>query len=460
MLINVDRARQRADDPGVTIERTNTNATTGRTEALAGHLREGLIEVPRGLKGVVVAHTEIGDVRGDEGFYHYRQYSAVDLARTSTVEDVWFLLFEGRLPSTTERATFVERVATSRAIPDEVAAVLPAIARSTTSPLDGFRTGLSLVAAHLGLRPVIDLDEDERKRDALRLCAVTPSLVTTLHRLRAGGAPVPPRPDLSWAENYLWMLDGVMPAPEVARAVECYLISTIDHGFNASTFTARVIASTGADVGACLVGAVGALSGPLHGGAPSRALELLDQIGPLDGIVDGVLSEADRNRIDEIVRSKLRAGEKLMGFGHPVYQGEDPRSTMLRDVAMSLGGPLAERARLVEQRVIELLDAHWPERGLRTNVEYYAGVVMARCGLAPEMFTPTFASSRVIGWSANVLEQAADGKILRPSARYVGPPAPQPVPVSASPAVPSISISISRPAQVLRREGDVPTRTG
>ena len=429
------------------MERTSESMTDATTAMVAGDrgsghgdLREGQIEVPRGLKGVVVARTEIGDVRGDEGFYHYRQYSAVDLAREATVEDVWFLLFEGRLPSVGERDAFSAAMAPHREVPAEVAAVLPAIARSAASPLDGFRTALSLLAAHLGLRPVIDLDPDERKADAARLCAVTPTLLTALHRLRTGEEPVAPQPGLGWAENYLWMLDGRLPAPEAARAIESYLISTIDHGFNASTFTARVIASAGADVGACLVGAIGALSGPLHGGAPSRALDLLEEIGPLAGVADGVLHEADRARIDEVVGAKLRHGEKLMGFGHAVYQGEDPRSTMLREVATSLGGPLVDRARLVEGRVIELLDEFRPERGLRTNVEYYAGVVMARCGLAPEMFTPTFASSRVIGWSANVLEQAADGKILRPSARYVGPAAPVPVPSRISPTVASIPV--------------------
>ena len=406
-------------------------------------LRDGQTEVPRGLKGVVVARTEVGDVRGEEGFYHYRQYSAIELAQRSTVEDVWFLLFEGRLPTPGERAAIVDRVARQRAVPDQVAAVLPDIARASASPLDGFRTALSLVGAHLGLRPVIDLSRDERKADATHLCAVTPTLLTALHRLRAGAAPLAPRAELGWAENFLWMLDGEIPSTERARAIECYLISTIDHGFNASTFTARVIASTGSDVASCLVGAVGALSGPLHGGAPSRALELLDRIGPLQGTGSGVLTAEDRARVDLVVRTELQAGEKLMGFGHPVYRGEDPRSTMLRDVAESLGGPLVDRARLIEGRVIELLDEFKPERRLRTNVEYYAGVVMQRCGVPAEMFTPTFASSRVIGWSANVLEQADDGKILRPSARYVGPPAPEPLPEPGSPTAAAALVPVA-----------------
>ena len=196
------------------------------------------------------------------------------------------------------------------------------------------------------------------------------------------------------------------------------------------------------DLGAALVGAVGAMSGPLHGGAPSRALDLLDEIGPLPGT--GPLTGAGRDRVDEVVHAKLDAGDKLMGFGHAVYRTEDPRSVLLRETARDLGGPLVDQAIRVEQRVVELLDEHRPERGLRTNVEYYAGVVMAQCGIPPELFTPTFASSRVIGWCANILEQADDGKILRPSARYVGPRAPAPLP----PWVPATSAEVSGTPEV------------
>ena len=384
------------------------------------------IEVPRGLKGVIVADTAVGDVRGSEGFYHYRQYSAVELAQRCSLEEVWFLLLEGRLPSETELEGFVAATATLREIPTEVRAVLPAIAASADAPLDAFRTALSLLAADLRLRPLIDTDPKERHEDALRLCAVTPTLLTALYRLHHGLEPIPPRPDLHWADNYLWMLHGEVADPRHVRAIEQYLILTVDHGFNASTFTARVIASTGADLGAALVGAVGAMSGPLHGGAPSRALDLLDEIGPLEGT--GPVTGTARDRIDEVVHAKLASGEKLMGFGHAVYLTEDPRSNLLRGVALDLGGPLVDQAVRVEARVVELLDEFRPERKLRTNVEYYAGVVMSRCGVPAEMFTPTFASSRVIGWCANILEQADDGKILRPSARYIGPSAPAPVP--------------------------------
>lgn len=376
-----------------------------------------LVEVPRGLAGVVVTDTRIGDVRGLEGFYHYRQYSAVDLARTRGFEDVWHLLVYGELPDARRSAAFARETAALRRLPDEVRAALPAIAAAggRSGPLAGMRTALSLLGAARGFRPVYDVDAEQRRRDTLEAAAAVPTLLTALHRLGQGLDPVEPREDLSYAANYLYMLTGSVPDDGPARAIEQYLISTIDHGFNASTFTARVIASTGADVAACLAGAVAALSGPLHGGAPSRALDTLDAIGTPD-------------RIDSWVRERVLGGERIMGFGHAIYRTEDPRSRMLREVAKKFGGPRVDFAVEVERHVEAILAELKPGRELHTNVEYYAGVVMELCGLPREMFTPTFAAARVVGWSANILEQAEDTKIIRPVARYVGPEAPAPVP--------------------------------
>lgn len=369
-----------------------------------------LVEVPRGLAGVVVTDTEVGDVRGSEGYYHYRQYSAVELARTRSFEDVWHLLVHGDLPDPGRAAAFAAETAALRRLPEEVSTALPAVAAASgvSGPLAGMRTALSLLGAARGLRPVYDIDADRRRADTVAACAAVPTLLTALYRLGRGLEPVEPRADLPYAANYLYMLTGSEPDPRRARAVEQYLISTIDHGFNASTFTARVIASTGADVAACLVGAVGALSGPLHGGAPSRALDTLDAIGTPD-------------RIDPWIRDRVRAGDRVMGFGHAVYRTEDPRSRMLREIAQGFGGPRVEFAVEVERQVERILAELKPGRELHTNVEFYAGVVMELCGLPREMFTPTFAAGRVIGWSANILEQAADSKIIRPVARYVGP---------------------------------------
>nr|WP_198676884.1 citrate synthase/methylcitrate synthase [Streptomyces atratus] len=375
------------------------------------------LDVPRGLAGVVVTDTALGDVRGREGFYHYRQYSAIELAQTRSFEDVWYLMFEGALPDAAARAEFAARTAALRRLPAEVREALPAIARAgaVSGPLAGLRTALSLLGASAGFRPVYDIDADRRRSDALAACAAVPTVLTALHRIGQGLEPVEPRDDLPYAANYLYMLTGSIPDAARVRAVEQYLISTVDHGFNASTFTGRVVASTGADVAACLVAAVGALSGPLHGGAPSRALDTLDAIGTPD-------------RIDGWIRERVLAGERIMGFGHPVYRTEDPRSRMLRGIAQGFGGPLVDFAVEVERQVEAILAELKPGRELHTNVEFYAGVVMELCGLPREMFTPTFCAARVVGWSANILEQAEDSKIIRPAARYVGTPSPQPVP--------------------------------
>lgn len=376
-----------------------------------------LQDVPKGLAGVVVAETEVGDVRGMEGFYHYRQYNAVELAEKRTLEDVWHLLFEGRLPSRAERERFIEEIRPLRQVPPSVKGLLPAIAKAGDHfiPLDALRTAVSLLAYASDFKPTLDLDQATLRADAMHVCAVIPTLIMALYRLNHDQEPIDPNPDLPYSANYLYMLTGEVPKPEYARGVEQYQISTIDHGFNASTFTARVITSTGADLGSAVVGAIGALSGPLHGGAPSRALDMLDAIGTPD-------------RAEGWIRNAVQHGEKIMGFGHRVYKTDDPRSLMLRGVAERLGGPMVDFAKQVERTVVDTLAELKPGRALYANVEFYAGVVMDRCGLPRDLFTPTFASSRVIGWCANILEQAADNRIIRPSARYVGPPPPEPVP--------------------------------
>ncbi|HWG72509.1 MAG TPA: citrate/2-methylcitrate synthase [Acidimicrobiales bacterium] len=377
---------------------------------------DALIDVPAGLKGVAVTDTEIGDVRGGQGFYHYRQYSATDLASKCGLEDVWRLMVDGALPSTLdERSAFDAETRPLRALPHGLVDVLGRVAAFGGVSLGGLRSAVSLLAEADGMAPLWGADPAARRRDLLRLVAVTPTLVAALWRLSQGRTPVEPDPDLGHAANYLYMLDGRRPDPVATRPVEQYLILTVDHGFNASTFTARVIASTGADAGAAVTGALGALSGPLHGGAPSRALEALEAIG-------------DPANAATWVRGAIERGERIMGFGHAVYRGHDPRSLMLRDVAVGLGGDLVDFAVIVERAITDTLAELRPNRPLYTNVEYYAGVVMSSCGLARELFTPTFAVSRVIGWCANIAEQAQSRRIIRPSARYVGPPAPQPVP--------------------------------
>jgi citrate synthase len=377
------------------------------------------VEIPEGLEGVAVAHTDLGDVRGKQGFYHYRQYSAVELAEKRTLEDVWHLMLEGRLPDLEEREAFIEEVRPLREIPDAVKKHLPSIATlgDRFVPLEALRAAYSVYASQQDFKPSLDVDAAELRSQALRTCAVFPTLIMALYRLNRHEDPVDPHPDLPYAANYLYMLQGEVAPPEHGRAVEQYLIATIDHGFNASTFTGRVITSTGADLGSAVLGALGALSGPLHGGAPSRALDMLRDIG-------------SEEKAEPWLRDAVEHGKRLMGFGHRVYKTEDPRNVLLREVAERLepDSPKVDLAKFVEKKAVEILEELKPGRMLYPNVEFYSGVVMDMIGMPPPLFTPTFACSRVIGWTAHILEQAADNRLIRPSASYTGPEPPQEVP--------------------------------
>jgi citrate synthase len=367
-----------------------------------------MIDVPRGLAGVAVAETAVGDVRGEEGFYHYHQFDATGLARTRSFEDVWRLLIDGNLPANpAEAAAFRAETGPRRVLPAPVDAVVAAVGR-LGAPDAGLRAVMAAVGAAAGLRPIVDLTREEVRRDGLLMAAPMSTAVAALYRRRQGLAPVPVDPAGGLVEDYLRQLSGEDPAPEQVRALQQYLVTTIDHGFNNSTFTARVVASSGADTGACVVAAMGALSGPRHGGAPSRALDMLDAIGTAD-------------RAEAWVQAELDAGRRIPGFGHPVYRTMDPRSVLLAEVATGLGGPRVELATQVEATVRAQLARRHPERPLDTNVEFWASIVLEGAGVPPELFTSTFAVARVIGWTAHSLEQADDTKIIRPSAHYVGP---------------------------------------
>lgn len=375
-----------------------------------------LIDAPAGLEGVVVAETAIGDVRGDEGFFHYRGHPAPALATSCSFEAVWHLLHEGRLPDSDELRAFRHRTGALRGLPEPVRAALPHIAR-TGAVMSGVRTALSL--AGQDAPSWLDQTPDARAAAALRLAALMPTLAAAVWRARNGQPLIAPDPSLGLAADYLRMATGVTPSLQQAEAVERYLLLTIDHGFNASTFTARVVASTGADLTAAAVAGIAALSGPLHGGAPSRVVDMLHEIGA-------------RDAARPWVARALASGQRIMGFGHRVYRTEDPRSAVLKQTALALGGPIVDLAIDVERVALEILDAKYPERRLRTNVEFYAGVVLHEIGLPPELFSPTFAVSRMVGWMAHVLEQSAGNRIIRPASRYVGP---VPVPATMAPAV-------------------------
>lgn len=373
------------------------------------------IDVPPGLAGVVVAQTSIGDVLGDEGRYHYRGHDAVSLARTGDFERAWQLLVMGEQPGPDAAARFRERVAALRTPPATVREFVTRLASTGTAtavdPLRGLQATLPVLAAARGARPLYDLDETARIEEALAVAAAAPGILAAFHRGRIGEDPWEPAADSrrGVVEDYLVRVTGRDPDARAVHALSAYLVSTLDHGFNASTFTARVIASTGADVASCIVGALGALSGPLHGGAPSRALDALDAVS----------DRIDPARIERHVRGELAAGRRLMGFGHAVYRTADPRARLLRDVALQVGGKRVELAVEYERTAERLLAKYKPDRDLHTNVEFYAAVVLEQCGIPREMFTPTFAMSRIIGWTAHVLEQAREKKIIRPSSRYV-----------------------------------------
>jgi citrate synthase len=370
---------------------------------------ETLIDVPAGLHNVAVTETLIGDVRGDEGFYHYREYDATDLARNVTFEDVWHLLERGALPDDDARAEFRAAIASLRFVPFELCELVDLIARtSDDAPLSQLRTVLSASASAIGAVPMLDVASEARAEQARHLAAIVPSVLARLHRRAAGLALVEPDPWLGHAAAYLYEVTGVVPSEAHVRALEQYLILTIDHGFNASTFTGRVVASTGASIVDVVCSAIGALAGPLHGGAPSRALDALDAIGTPERAADWV-------------RGEVESGRRIMGFGHAVYRVADPRSSLLREVAHELGGELVERAMAIEAEILATLAEIKPDRPLPSNVEFYAGVIMATVGLPRSMFTPTFAVSRTVGWCTHALEQAAAAKLIRPSARYVGP---------------------------------------
>lgn len=359
---------------------------------------------PPGLKGVVVADTTIGSVRGSEGFFHYRDFDAVEVARHQTFEAAAALLIDGALPDAAGESGFRAELATARRLDNDTISAMNMLGPTLDSPLAGLRAMLSLIVDDT---PTIDLSETERRQRVITAVGAVPSVLAGLYRISQGESILNADPGLGHASDFVRMSTGTTPTPRLARAVETYLLLTADHGFNASTFTARVVTSTGAGVSSAIVGAIGALSGPLHGGAPSRVLDMIGAIG-------------DPMNTEVWARDELAAGRKLMGFGHAVYRADDPRSALLREVALGLGGELVGQAEEIEARMLAFLRAAKPNATIVTNVEFYAAVVLHLAGISQDMFTPTFTTSRVVGWAAHVLEQAANNKIMRPKARYTG----------------------------------------
>ena len=360
--------------------------------------------VTQGLDGVVAAATRLSHVDGEAGKLTLAGYPVEDLAPHASFEEVAHLFLYGRLPALAERAAFGQELARKRALPRAAIELLREAASVNVPPMDALR-----MAA-----PILSLGREENPLDdAIAAVAAFPTIVGVYWRLRHGKPPVPVRPDLSHAAHYLHQLSGDEPSFERTRALETYLNTVCDHGFNASTFAARVIVSTQSDVISAITGAVGALKGPLHGGAPGPALQMVFDIGTPE-------------RAEAVIRARLDRGERLMGFGHRIYRVRDPRADVLAQAAEQFYGnggdrDLYELARSVEATALRLLRERKPERRLDTNVEFYTALLLHGLGLAPELFTPTFAVGRVLGWSAHCLEQLREGRLIRPQSTYVGP---------------------------------------
>ncbi|HMB53635.1 MAG TPA: citrate synthase/methylcitrate synthase [Thermoanaerobaculia bacterium] len=363
---------------------------------------------PRGgLEGVVAATTRLSHVEGEAGRLTLAGHPLAEIAPHASCEEMAFLLWEDRLPKPDELAELRRELVVHRTLPPAVLDLLRAAAGA--DPMDALRMGVAALDAGTDSKPA----ERTPRGDAVRLLAAVPSIVAAHHRLAAGLEPVAPRDDLDHAAAYLHQLTGAVPAPERTRALATYLNTVSDHGLNASTFTARVIVSTGSDLVSAVAGAVGALKGPLHGGAPGPALDTVLEIG-------------DASRAETVLRQKLERGERLMGFGHRVYRVRDPRADVLAAAAERLfengGGDrgLYRLALAVEQVALRLLREHKPDRRLDTNVEFYTALLLHGLGLPAELFTPTFAVGRTAGWTAHALEQAATGRLIRPAAEYSG----------------------------------------
>jgi citrate synthase len=353
------------------------------------------------LSGVVVAQSAISSIDPDEGVLMYRGYDIAELAEHSSYEEVAYVLLYGELPDASELDGFREALS-KRELPSRVQSIIDGAAGALS--MDVLRTAVSALAA-------TDPDRDDNGRDAglrkaARLIAQLPTIVTRHHRRRQKLEPVAPDPELGYAENFLQMLHGEPPGEQATRAFDVAMILHAEHELNASTFTARVIAGTGADLHAALVGGIAALGGPLHGGANAAAMKLFERFGSAE-------------RTPGEVRGMLERKEKLFGFGHPLYRAYDPRALILKRSSLEFseeaGDPnwyaITEAA---ERTVFE-------EKGLYPNVDLYSASVYTYLGIPTDLFTPLFAASRIVGQAAHVLEQQADNKIIRPSSEYVGP---------------------------------------
>jgi len=356
--------------------------------------------VSYGLENVVVAETDLSLVDGQNGLLIYRNHWARDLAIHHTFEEVAHLLWYGKLPTAEQRHALHEQLAAHRELPAYVRTLLDQLP-TDMDMMSVLRTGVSALQVPGDSWP-------PTMEQVIALTAKLPTIIAHRYARLKGREPLAPRTDLGHTANYLYMLKGAEPQPAHVRAFDAYLILTQEHGLNASTFASRVVASTRSDLISSVVAGIGALKGPLHGGAPSEVTEMIEAIGTKENAEPWLLNALER-------------GERLMGFGHRVYRTIDPRATALSTIASELSqdDPWFDLAVHVEQVALRLLAEHKPHRKLSTNVEFYAAAVMRAIGLPDDLFTPSFAVSRTVGWCAHVLE-AAQNKIIRPQSTYTG----------------------------------------
>ena len=357
-----------------------------------------------GLAGVIAAETKLSRVDGQKGELIIAGYPLEEIAPQATFEEMVYLLWHGRPPTTAQLAQLTANMAALRDIPAAVYDLLSATAAQNKPAM----TALRIAAGALDL----DQPELDPQASAVLILARLPTIVAAYHRYQQGLEPIKPDASLSHVANYLYMLSGERPHAARTRGMETYFNTVVDHGLNASTFAGRVIIATQSDMVSAVTGAIGALKGPLHGGAPGPALDMVFEIGTADNA-------------EPYLRAKLAQGDRLMGFGHRVYKVRDPRADVLGEAAATMftaagDMDLYHLALHVEKTAVRLLEETKPGRNLQTNVEFYTALLLHGFGLPTDLFTPTFALARTAGWIAHAFEQLATGRLIRPKAQYIG----------------------------------------
>ena len=362
-----------------------------------------------GLEDVVATSSAICYLDGDRGVLAYCGYDIHDLAQSATFEEVCFLLWHRRLPTRAELGDLQSQLAAARPLKEPIIRLMRSL--PTVNGMDALRTVTSALAHYES--DVEETSPDAQYRKAVRLTAQVGSVVATWGRLQAGGGPIAPDPVMGHAANFLYMLTGERPNSTAIRAFDIALTLHADHELNASTFAARVAAATLTDIYSAIVAAIGTLKGPLHGGANAEVMKMLLELG----------QTASADRVDDVIRGKLARKEKIPGFGHRVYKTEDPRATHLRQMSRELGKRSGNTAWFdMSQRIEALVKG---EKKLNANVDFYSASTYYALGIPIDLYTPIFAVSRISGWTAHVLEQYANNRLIRPRADYTGPSFPQ-----------------------------------